>query len=86
MIFFYGKDELFVRRNRFEGKKKNKVLKAEKRLLKNKVFEMESELKNNKLENIGLRKELLLEKKTVKDLFAELIRVCKLLDEKRAKY
>jgi len=69
-----------------ERKKKNKVLKAEKRLLKNKVFEMESELKNNKLENIGLRKELLLEKKTVKDLFAELIRVCKLLDEKRAKY
>ena len=69
-----------------ERKKNNKVLKAEKRLLKNKVFEMESELKNNKLENIGLRKELLLEKKTVKDLFAELIRVCKLLDEKRAKY
>ena len=81
--FFYGKDELFVRRNRFEKKKKkNKVLKAERRLLKNKVFEMESELKNNKFENIRLRKELLLEKRKVKDLFDELIKVCKLLDEK----
>jgi len=63
-------------------KKNNKVLKAERRLLKNKVFEMESELKNNKFENIRLRKELLLEKRKVKDLFDELIKVCKLLDEK----